>query len=1078
MNRFAAISVFILTTCLMTEAFGQLGRQQDNLMNGVKYPWKVISSDNYDVYYYTEDHLLGDQVARYAENALYDLTALLDYRNKSRFAIYLFNSPYDFIQSNRYKDPTYKEPGKTPIEDNSTSLIYPESSSELEARTRAQVARLLMREFYYGGGVQISIQNNVLLHTPPWFIDGFCDYLGEGWDFQDELWVGGLSNQEMLDNAQEGSGEINQLLRKSIWHFIVSTYGKEKLSEIFYMTRLTRSVESGTITVLGITLKTLTERWREFMTRKISINRELRDDFLKNASLIPLKRKDILISSSINPAGTQIAVYVIRGGHHKVLLYDLEKKTFSESGINGGFATYQLEGMKITAPMAWSPDGKFLLTTIFRGRREQMALYNATNGQVLYIFYNKSLDRVLDFSWSHDSKNLVVSGLRQGQINLYTLKPGTGNFRELTKDSWDNLHPVFSMDDQSIIFASNRPKTKEEGTGIVLNSYKNKLDLYSLPVNGDFSALKAITYTPEINETPLRAYSSFEVDYLTDASGIINLCRRNLFLGDSTNLTNITQGFYQLSLTEKKLAFVTPLMGKLSLFIADTETFTRPSDFFATELKQTIVNAKLQEEKLKRKIFPVENPTLNQDPKTTDDPEKIDLKTDEEITDSAKTEKPSVKYYVFDEEEDDYNPKKTRRNRRFLRSLTSNSPEEIAIRPDFSSIQLKTPRKAREKWVADFITIKFGFDPAHFGSRYRTALNFHMEAGFKDLMGNHILHFGLRPYFFNLKSYDVFGDYTFRKYKFDLRASIDYSSRHYFNLDFQMRYSWLTSALALSYPINRYTSIAGRVHGTWIQRRDLFLLAPSGLDGHDFVPGLGLHLLYDNTKSIHNFSWSGLRAEVDINTTASINQKEFNFLSVRTDVRKYTKVLKKLVFATRLAAGLSLGNNPQLFMLGGAQNWMISSIQNGGELPYNQKIASAAFVDFITPLRGFSYNARNGSKYVAINAELRIPFTRMLARFLNSKPMYNLEFIPFFDIGTIWNQGNPLSQKNPINNDPINAYPLVINVQTLKSPFLMGYGAGIRGNALGYSFRADLAWGMEDNTIQKPRLHLSLAKNF
>ena len=91
------------------------------------------------------------------------------------------------------------------------------------------------------------------------------------------MMISSLKFDNLLSFAIEGRGEIQQTVRKSIWHFIVSTYGKEKLAEIFYMTRLTRSAESGIITVLGVSLKTLTERWREWILQEASANADGRE---------------------------------------------------------------------------------------------------------------------------------------------------------------------------------------------------------------------------------------------------------------------------------------------------------------------------------------------------------------------------------------------------------------------------------------------------------------------------------------------------------------------------------------------------------------------------------------------------------------------------------------------------------------------------------------------------------------------------------------------------------------------------------------------------------------------------------
>ncbi|MEL7341798.1 MAG: hypothetical protein AAGM67_15055, partial [Bacteroidota bacterium] len=117
-------------------------------------------------------------------------------------------------------------------------------------------------------------------------------------------------------------------------------------------------------------------------------------------------------------------------------------------------------------------------------------------------------------------------------------------------------------------------------------------------------------------------------------------------------------------------------------------------------------------------------------------------------------------------------------------------------------------------------------------------------------------------------------------------------------------------------------------------------------------------------------------------------------------------------------------------------------------------------------------------RYIMSTVELRMPLSRMAKSALNSKNLYSLELIPFIDVGTVWVEGNPFSDKNPTDTQILTNGPITVKLQTLKSPFLLGFGTGLRANVIGYSMRFDLAWGLDDGTLRAPMLMTSVGKNF
>jgi hypothetical protein len=166
-----------------------------------------------------------------------------------------------------------------------------------------------------------------------------------------------------------------------------------------------------------------------------------------------------------------------------------------------------------------------------------------------------------------------------------------------------------------------------------------------------------------------------------------------------------------------------------------------------------------------------------------------------------------------------------------------------------------------------------------------------------------------------------------------------------------------------------------------------------------------------------------------------------------------------------------------LFYLGGVENWLFASFDNTIPVPSDKNFA---YQTIAANMRGFDYNARNGSSVVLINTELRVPFLRYLSRGkLRSSFLRNLQVVGFLDAGTAWHGRDPFSSENPLNTLTLVSPPTVrVDVKYFRNPVVFGYGAGLRTMLFGYYFKADYAWGWETKRRLDPKLHLSIGTDF
>lgn len=1037
-----------------------LGSQ--NVPTASDFDWKNLSTDNFDIHYHGGDPVLAAQAGKMAEEALWDICKTLDYKNRSRYALYIFLSPSDYARSNMSTiDRRFKEGGVTPLRNNTIPIIFPGTIHQFQREIKREVARLAIEDYYYGGSVQLSIQNTLLLYLPDWYIDGLTGFLGEGWTLEDELWLGSLDHSELLDLALEGHSPLHVRARKSIFYFIVSQYGEDKLSEIFYMTRLTRSAEDGVIHVLGITLKTLTERWREFVVQRLTELKTFRTETTEIGKEIEIDPKDRILGYAQNPVDKQVALLLEQEGQQRLVIRDLDTGLDTPTPITGGFPTRQFDQFYLRLPVEWSPNGNQIAAVVYQDGAEVLAFYNVESEEAVYTSFENRLDRIIEMNWSHDGRQLVASALKSGNVDLYRFSPGAAGFKPLTQDGFENLSPVWSQDDQRVYFASNRLNDTIANKDIRFDVYQKHFDVWEL--NLEDQSLRRVTELPLSDQFPVAAVSSFELLVRTSENGIYNLETFNVFIGERGDHSNVSYGFQSVDFTERNLLYAVPFEGKLKLYQSDLPTVMTEDARVRTSyqaLVQRIEDRKIRAEQRKQRLD-----SLNRVRQDSID----NLPPIMQDTTTAKEDKPSgppqVKYYVFDEEEE--KPRATRRS--YLRSRQLLKKKE-PTKPDFNEIKYQSASKSKTTWTSDQVKVRFGYDPV-----FRLSLG--LEARLKDQTGDRTIVAGWRPYLL-ARSSDTYFYFQNNKHKIDYQIGADRISRYLFRDGFSSRFntSMVTGNAVL--PLSRYLSVGAGVHAAYVNRQNVNIIIPKEIDGDDVYAGARLNVTYDKTRQVENFIQEGFFANFQAYNAFSARSTQNDFVTARMDLRKYIPV-KKAVFATRLSAAWSSGPNPQQFFLGGTDEWLFSSFNNMNDFPLEQRsLSSFRYMEYVTPVHGFRFNSRNGSKYVVANAELRLPLARMFRSSLNTNPLYNVQLIPFFDFGTAWDTGNPLSQKNPIDTEVYNVYPLNITVQTLKSPFIMGFGAGLRMMLLGYQIRADLAWGVEDYTVLRPRPHLSLGKNF
>ncbi|MFY8004702.1 MAG: hypothetical protein ACOVNR_07650, partial [Chitinophagaceae bacterium] len=164
-----------------------------------------------------------------------------------------------------------------------------------------------------------------------------------------------------------------------------------------------------------------------------------------------------------------------------------------------------------------------------------------------------------------------------------------------------------------------------------------------------------------------------------------------------------------------------------------------------------------------------------------------------------------------------------------------------------------------------------------------------------------------------------------------------------------------------------------------------------------------IEYVHDNTLNPAQNIWKGLRYKVYLDVNLPTNMAgEGSILTYNLgfDVRNYHPIYRNFIWATRIAADFSWGNQKILYYLGGVDGW-IGPRFNANQ-PANDQ--TYGFQSLALNMRGFNQNIANGNNAFVFNSELRLPiFSTIFNKPVNNAFLRNLQLVQFIDLGSAWN---------------------------------------------------------------------------
>ena len=1012
------------------------------------FEWEFVQSDHFDVYFAQDGYELAEYAAESLEDSYTSIAKLMRYEIKDRIAVVVYNSHNEFQQTNVIDE--YLEEGiggVTELFKNRVVVPFEGNYHMFRHVLHHELVHAVINDMFYGGSIQALLSSRAPVALPLWMNEGLAEYAALKWDTNSDMFLRDATIHGYLPPIDYLGGYFAYRGGQAVWHYIAMKYGEQKISEILNRIKGSRSIDQGFKATIGLTIKELSERWEKEM--KVTYwpdiaKREEPEDFAHKRITDHTKLGNFYNTSpAISPQGDKIVFMSDRDDYLDVFLASAIDGEILDKVVDGQ-RTSEFEELHLLTPgLTWSPDGKKIALATKAGARDAVITVNIESGDREKI--DMPLDGVFSVDWSHDGTYIVFSGVKAPQSDIYVYNLESRQLTNLTDDIYSDFDPVFSHDGKKIYFVSDRQdRVGADRTALIGRKAffgTGQRDIYELDVAT--RTIRRVTNDALSDEmSPIPSPDGARLMYVSDRNGINNIYVRDLSSGADIPITNSISGVYQLSLSTdaSKLVFSSLNEAGFDVFLM-LRPFERrlsvdrlePTEFFKKRLGLPVAERPKQ----------ITSTTVSSDTVAVQENLVILADTSDQEMQYRTASRVDLRNYVFSEE---HMRKDTASN--------SRAPEtrfEVSDSRDTEGNYI--PRKYKLNFTPDLVYGSAGYN-TFFGLEGSTVM------AFSDMMGDHRIVF-LTNLLLDLKNSDYGLTYLYLPSRIDYGFNAFHSARFLFLGDTMYRFRvWGLGGIA-SYPIDRFNRVD--VDLTWLNlsREDLDNPFRTSQRRSFVLPSVS----YVHDNSLWQGGWfgpnNGSRFNLAFYGSTRYMSSALDLQTYTFDYRSYSKWAQELVFMFRTSAGLSNGRDQQFFFIGGTDGWINRSF-DGGSIPIVD-IEDYMFLTPVLPVRGYNYNAMNGTRFAMMNFELRFPLVRYLIFGPLPIGFQNILGTAFVDLGSAWS--NTKSWQG-FGKDQYGF--------TVTRDLLIGTGYGTRLLFFGMPLRIDVAWRFTWSGFSAPVYYFSL----
>ena len=258
MKKYVQIVLLLYISCGFCQEFGQNKVQYED------FDWNYIRSPHFDVFFYKQNIDLAKFTVNVSEDAYEQISKHLRWTIKKPISIIVYNSHNDFQQTNVVDSYMYEGiGGVTELFKNRVVLPFEGSYDQFRHVLHHELVHAIVNDMMYGGSIQGIITGKIKLRIPLWVNEGLAEYLSLNWDTKSDMIIRDMAIHEQMPEVEQLDAYMAYRGGQSVWRYIASTYGREKVGEIMLEMKQSQNAEKGFKLALGMSYKDLSEKWQK-----------------------------------------------------------------------------------------------------------------------------------------------------------------------------------------------------------------------------------------------------------------------------------------------------------------------------------------------------------------------------------------------------------------------------------------------------------------------------------------------------------------------------------------------------------------------------------------------------------------------------------------------------------------------------------------------------------------------------------------------------------------------------------------------------------------------------------------------
>ncbi|MCG6961299.1 hypothetical protein LJE82_15530 [bacterium BMS3Abin03] len=356
--------------------------------------------------------------------------------------------------------------------------------------------------------------------TPPlWFTEGLAEYLSSDIDAQAEMVLRDavINNYlvSLLDMYRIYGTFLMYKEGQSFLEFAGEKYGKQKILDVLENIWMDKSFKRVMEYTFGTTIENLDKDWQYFLKKKYYPL--LATDVPQDRRALKITKEGFNFSPVCYKNGDNKLIYFVanRDGYsslYSVPVSEDNKPLDSPSIVVRGEKSNEFEAFHLfQSAIDVSKDGLVAFVTK-KGGTDVIHFYSVNDKEVIKDFQNDELINIISPKFSPSGNRVVFYSVdRKGYMDLFIYDLRDDKLLRLTNDYYDDRDPIFGVDDDQIIFTSDRTGGK----------YEKKYNLFSFDLNT--YEISYVTYLGTNNYSPAISPDKNKLLFTSELDGVRNI---------------------------------------------------------------------------------------------------------------------------------------------------------------------------------------------------------------------------------------------------------------------------------------------------------------------------------------------------------------------------------------------------------------------------------------------------------------------------------------------------------------------------------------------------------------------------